>query len=89
MKYTKLPLDYPEIISLLKERGLIIEDDNKAKNYLKVISYFRLANYFHPMERDKVLHLFKPDSYFENAVDLYEFDSELRSFTFSAVQTVE
>ena len=49
MKYTKLPLDYPEIISLLKERGLIIEGDNKAKNYLKVISYFRLANYFHPM----------------------------------------
>ena len=89
MKYTKLPLDYPEIISLLKERGLIIEDDNKAKNYLKVISYFRLANYFHPMERDKTLHLFKPDSYFENAVDLYEFDSELRSLTFSAIQAVE
>lgn len=89
MKYTKLPLDYPEIISLLKERGLIIEDENKAKNYLKVISYFRLANYFHPMERDKVLHLFKPDSYFKNAVDLYEFDRELRSLIFSAIQAVE
>lgn len=30
-----------------------------ANNYLRVISYFRLANYFGPMEADKTTHLFK------------------------------
>ncbi len=89
MRYTKLPLDYPEILSMLKERGLVIQDDNRAVSCLQVISYFRLANYFHPMESDKVLHIFKPNSYFENAIDLYEFDRELRALIFSAIQAVE
>ena len=89
MRYTKLPLDYPDILAMLKERGLIIHDDDKAISCLRVISYFRLANYFHPMEADKVNHIFKPNSFFDNAVDLYEFDRELRSLIFSAIQAVE
>jgi abortive infection bacteriophage resistance protein len=31
---------------MLKTRGLIIADEQKAINSLKVISYFRLANYY-------------------------------------------
>ncbi len=89
MKYAKQPLDYPDILTLLKERGLVISNDDKAIDCLKVISYFRLANYFHPMEADKVKHIFKPNSRFDNAVDLYEFDRELRSLIFSAIQAVE
>ncbi len=30
MRYTKRPLDYPDILAMLKERGLIICDDDKA-----------------------------------------------------------
>ena len=67
MRYTKQPLDYPDIITMLKERGLIVHDDDKAISCLRVISYFRLANYFRPMEADKTTHVFKPNSYFENA----------------------
>ena len=89
MRYTKQPLDYPDILAMLKERGLIIHDDDKAISCLRVISYFRLANYFHPMEADKVNHIFKPNSLFDNAVDLYEFGRELRSLIFSAIQAVE
>ncbi len=74
---------------MLKERGLIIRDDNKAISCLKVISYFRLANYFRPMEADKITHIFKPNSYFENAVSLYRFDQELRTLLFNAIQTIE
>ena len=74
MKYSKQPLDYSEILDLLASRGLIIADRNKAIECLKVVSYFRLDNYFHPMESDKVRHIFKPGSTFENAMDLYRFD---------------
>ena len=89
MIYSKTPLDYEQLIQMLKERGLIIADEQKAIDHLRVISYFRLANYFRPMERDKENHLYKPNSYFENAISLYYFDKKLRGIIFSAVQSIE
>lgn len=89
MDYTKNPLDYADIISLLNSRGLVINDEDKAVECLRRISYFRLANYFYPMEKDKLHHIFKPNSKFENAIDLYQFDRDLRLLLFSAVQTLE
>ena len=89
MIYSKNPLDYDEQIKMLKARGLIIADEQKAINSLRVISYFRLANYLRPMEYDKENHLYKPNSYFENAIDLYFFDKELRGVIFAAVQSIE
>ena len=53
---------------MLKKRGLLIADEEEAIHYLRVISYFRLANYLRPMESDKEKHLYKPNSYFENAI---------------------
>ena len=41
------------------------------------------------MELDKEKHQYKPNSYFENAIDLYYFDKELRSIIFTAVQSIE
>lgn len=89
MKYSKAPLDYCQILSLLKSRGLLIKDEDQAIKNLKVISYFRLANYLSPMEQDKVLHVYKPNSYFENAIRIYYFDKELRSIIFDAIQSIE
>lgn len=89
MKYSKQPLDYSEILDLLESRGLIIRDRNKAIECLKVVSYFRLDNYFHPMESDKVQHIFKPGSTFDNAMDLYRFYCDLRELIFTAIQAVE
>lgn len=89
MKYLKIPLDYEQQITMLKERGLIVPDEKLAINYLKNISYFRLVNYLRPMERDKELHLYKPNSSFENAITLYSFDKELRGIIFAAIQSIE
>jgi len=76
-------------MEMLKNRGLLFDNEQAAIEYLKVISYFRLANYWKPMERDKVNHIFKPNSKFENVVALYNFDKELRSLLFSAIQNIE
>lgn len=62
MNYAKQPLDYPQILQLLKDRGLIVRDETEALRQLKIISYFRLANYMRPMEADKTTHLFKQGS---------------------------
>ncbi len=41
------------------------------------------------MEADKTTHQFKPNSRFEDAVALYNFDIELRDLMFKAVQRLE
>lgn len=89
MNYTKPPLDYSQILQMLKGRGLIITDENKALAQLKTISYFRLANYLRPMEQNKISHVFKPNSHFDNAVSLYFFDKKLRALLFTVIQSFE
>lgn len=89
MKYSKQPLTIEQQISLLKDRGLIIADEAAAQKMLGTISYFRLANYFRPMETDKQSHQFKPGATFENAVRLYDFDASLRELLFKAIARIE
>ena len=89
MNYNKLPIDYPQQIAILKQRGLVINDETYALRQLGIISYFRLASYWRPMEADKVNHIFKPNSTFENAVSLYYFDKQLRAMLFTLIQSLE
>lgn len=89
MEYTKQPIDYPQQIQLLKERGLIIKDKKQALEQLRIISYFRLADYLRPMEEDKRNHIFKRNSTFKNALNLYYFDKELRALIFTAFKVLK
>ena len=87
--YTKRPIDLQDQIDTLRSRGLVVDDIPYAHGQLGIISYFRLAGYWRPMEADKTTHTFKPGSTFENAVRLYYFDKQLRSLIFSAIQSIE
>lgn len=87
--YTKQPISIADQMAILKNRGLLFDNEQTAIECLKIISYFRLANYWKPMESDKVNHMFKPGSKFENVVILYNFDKELRTLIFSAIQSIE
>lgn len=87
--YTKPPISISEQLSILKQRGLSFENDKKALEQLGNISYFRLANYWKPLEQDKISHIFKPGSTFDRVLLLYNFDKELRDLLFSAIQVIE
>ena len=87
--YTNQALEIEQQIERLERNGLIISDKENAIRILSIISYFRLANYWRPLEIDKINHVFKPNSTFENALSLYYFDKELRALIFSAVQSIE
>lgn len=74
---------------LLKGRGLLFHDEQAALSQLKTLSYFRIAGYLRPMEDNPVTHTCMPNCYFEQAVDTYYFDKELRALLFTAIQSVE
>lgn len=44
VRYSKQTLDYPEILKLLKSRGLIIRDESMAIECLKVFSLIQLLS---------------------------------------------
>lgn len=48
MPYSKPWISYSEQLAKLKERGLIVTDDNKALSYLERIGYYRLSGYWFP-----------------------------------------
>lgn len=89
MEYTKLPIDFPQQLATLKERGMIIENENEVLAQLDSISYFRLASYWRSMEQDSNSHLFYPNTRFEDVINLYLFDKKLRSLIFVAIQDIE
>lgn len=89
MEYTKQLLTLQQQIDILKQRGLIIENEAEAISTLDSISYFRLAGYWRLMEADKQMHIFKQGSRFTQVLSLYCFDEELRMVVFSAIQHIE
>jgi len=78
-----------EQITLLKSRGMLINDEEKAKIFLNHISYFRLKGYWWDMQIDRINHIFAPNTYFEDVIALYSFDRQLRLILFDAIEFIE
>ena len=89
MRYTKQAISLAGQIEILRKRGLIIDDETECLKVLNRISYFRMAGYWRPLEKDKSVHIFKPNSHFHSVVLLYQFDLELKILIFSAIQQIE
>lgn len=87
LHFSKSYLTYQEQIELLKTRNLKILDSNYALKKLSNINYYRLSAYFYPFfeEKDK----FKKDTTFEQIIQLYYFDKELRALLFFAIEKIE
>jgi len=93
MKYTKTPLSIKQQIEKLKQRGLLINDENIAVNYLSNISYYRLRAYTFPFQDNKNAinnhHFLMNDIHFEDIIDLYCFDRRLRLLILNALEKIE
>lgn len=86
--FNKDALPVAEQIALLQQRGLIINDTAAARNYLNNISYFRLSAYMRPFQCDDH-HTFQTNVNFQQIVDLYAFDRELRLLLMDAIERFE
>lgn len=88
--YTKPALSFQDQLQQLKNRGLVIEDDQKAIFLLENISYYRLSGYWYPLlQEPKSSHVFKSDASFNQAFELYCFDKELRKLVSSELEKIE
>lgn len=87
--YPKKILSFDKQIELLRERGMVINDVETAKSFLKNISYFRLQGFWWEFQIDKNNHTFKPNTTFESVINLYTFDRKLRLLLFDALERIE
>lgn len=87
--YPKKILSFDKQINQLQERELIIDNIEKAKEFLKNISYFRLQGFWWEFQIDKENHKFIEGTTFENIIDLYTFDRKLRLLLFDAIDRIE
>jgi len=78
-----------EQIDLLAERGMLFKDVTKASHFLSNISYYRLKGYWWDLQSDRSNHKFKPNTYFEDVIDKYNFDRHLRLILFDAIERIE
>lgn len=82
-----------EQIALLRSRGMVITDEQKAEEILLDVGYYRLGFYAYPFEinpqqqpRD---HTYKPDTDFNQIVELYYFDHDLRHILMRYISRIE
>lgn len=86
--YNKPFLDETQLLQFLKSKQLPILDEEKAKNILKNISYYRFKSYLHPFKDDKT-KIFDGSKTFEDIEKLYRFDDELRDILFTIIGRIE
>ena len=87
--YPKKVISFDKQIKLLQERGLIIENSDSAKEYLRNISYFRLQGFWWEFQIDKENHKFKEGTTIKNIIELYTFDRKFRLIIFDALERIE
>ena len=87
--YNKPASTIAQLIALLQTRGLVINDIPKAEHFLMHVGYYRLAGYWQIFQNDTVQHIFVPGTTFEQVLELYNFDRELRLNVYDAIERIE
>ena len=88
--FKKPPLSIEQQVDQWEKRGLIIPDRDRIIRYLNVISYYRLSGYTLPFQIPAATnHNFKKNIKFDDILDLYIFDRQLRLLVMDAIERIE
>lgn len=87
--FEKQPRTLEEQILQLEQRGLIIHDPQRAKEFLAKVQYMRLRPYWHLFEENPEKHTFRKGTTFDDLTALYIRDQHLRLLVFEAIAHVE
>ena len=75
-----------EQIAILRERGLLIDDEEKAKMYLANLNYYRLSAYTLTLRKE---NMFYDNVHFSDVMQIYNFDMELRAALMYLLESIE
>jgi abortive infection bacteriophage resistance protein len=75
-----------EQLEILRSRGLNIDDDTAAKNFLLHNNYYRISGYSLTLRKDDV---FSKSATFQNIIDIYSFDHEFRHIILKYIEIIE
>ena len=79
-----------QIVQILKQRGMLINEERKVENYLMNIGYHRLSAYIYPFYKSPKADLqLKEGTTFEQVLTLYRFDKKLRILLFNEIEKIE
>lgn len=79
---------HSEQVEILKSRGLHFADEKFAVQALSSVNYYMLSGYLHP-HKNRQTGLYSKDISFDEVLNLYYFDTELRSALLFAVNHIE
>ena len=75
-----------EQLEILRSRGLKIEDENSAKEFLLQNNYYRISGYSLTLRKNDVFSKFAS---FQLLMDIYNFDQELRHILLQFIDIIE
>lgn len=75
-----------EQIAILKGRGLTVGDEEQAKVFLLRNNYYRISGYSLTLRQNDV---FSKNATFQNIIDIYNFDRELRNIILKYIEIIE
>ena len=75
-----------EQLKILKSRGLIIEDESIAKEFLLYNNYYRISGYSLTLRKNDI---FYESTTFQNIIDIYNFDHEFRHIILKYIEKIE
>lgn len=87
--FAKPPLSHGQLVDRLQERGLHVPERDRALRYLRHLGYYRLSPYTIPFQQDRSRHTFHPGTTFDDVLDLYVFDRQVRLHCLDALERVE
>lgn len=87
--FDKPPLSFADQVQKLQQHGMHIPDTSKAEFYLGQLNYYRFAAYCLPFEQNHTTHALHPNTSFDDVLNLYIFDRELRLLVLDAIERFE
>lgn len=89
MKYEKPPISTQDHIQLLKDRGLVINDADRAGRFIESIGYYRLTGYMYHLQSSDGDHGFHAGVTFDQIIATYRFDKKLRMLLLDYLERIE
>lgn len=79
----------PDQIKILQQRGLIINSPDEMNHYLNHVGFYRLSGYWQYLQSNNTNHNFITGTTFDQVIELYDFDRELRLLLLGAIERIE